>query len=76
MAVRAVSESERIGAAVKTLLNIIWLVLAGFWLALGYVFAAALLAITIIGIPLTVRCSGSSRATHSGPSAILWSAER
>ena len=55
MAVRAVSESERIGAAVKTLLNIIWLVLAGIWLALGYVFAAVLLAITIIGIPFTVQ---------------------
>ena len=39
----------------KTLLNIIWLVLAGIWLALGYVFAAVLLAITIIGIPLTVQ---------------------
>ena len=47
--------SERIGAAVKTLLNIIWLVLAGIWLALGYVFAALLLAITIIGIPFAVQ---------------------
>jgi uncharacterized membrane protein YccF (DUF307 family) len=36
---------------VKTLLNLIWLVLAGFWLALGYVVAAVLLAITIIGLP-------------------------
>ena len=35
----------------KTLLNIIWLVLAGFWLAAGYLFAAVLLAITIIGLP-------------------------
>ena len=35
MAVRGVAESERIGAAVKTLLNIIWLVLAGIWLVLG-----------------------------------------
>ena len=50
-----VFESERIGAAVKILLNIIWLVLAGIWLALGYVFAAVLLAITIIGIPFTVQ---------------------
>src|SRR6476660_6847713 len=31
--------------------NIIWLVLAGWWLALGHVLAAILLAITIIGIP-------------------------
>jgi uncharacterized membrane protein YccF (DUF307 family) len=32
-------------------LNIIWLVLAGVWLALGYTIAAVLLAITIIGLP-------------------------
>jgi uncharacterized membrane protein YccF (DUF307 family) len=31
--------------------NLIWLVLAGWWLALGHLIAAALLAITIIGIP-------------------------
>jgi uncharacterized membrane protein YccF (DUF307 family) len=37
--------------AMKTVLNILWLVLAGIWLALGYVVAAILLTITIIGIP-------------------------
>ena len=31
--------------------NIIWLVLAGWWLALGHLVLAILLAITIIGIP-------------------------
>jgi uncharacterized membrane protein YccF (DUF307 family) len=31
--------------------NIIWFVLAGWWLALGHVFAAIGLAITIIGLP-------------------------
>jgi uncharacterized membrane protein YccF (DUF307 family) len=31
--------------------NIIWLILAGWWLALGHVVTAILLAITIIGIP-------------------------
>ena len=31
--------------------NLIWLVLAGWWLALGHLITAALLAITIIGIP-------------------------
>ena len=35
----------------KTIGNLLWLVLAGFWLALGWLFWAALLAITIIGIP-------------------------
>jgi uncharacterized membrane protein YccF (DUF307 family) len=39
----------------RTILNILWLVLAGIWLAIGYVFAALLLAITIIGIPFAVQ---------------------
>jgi uncharacterized membrane protein YccF (DUF307 family) len=36
---------------VRIILNIIWLVLSGFWLSILYVLAAVLLAITIIGIP-------------------------
>jgi uncharacterized membrane protein YccF (DUF307 family) len=36
---------------VRTILNILWLILAGVWLAISYVIAAVLLAITIIGIP-------------------------
>jgi uncharacterized membrane protein YccF (DUF307 family) len=36
---------------VKTILNILWLILAGVWLAISYVIAAVLLTITIIGIP-------------------------
>jgi uncharacterized membrane protein YccF (DUF307 family) len=31
--------------------NLIWLLLAGWWLALGHLITAALLAITIVGIP-------------------------
>jgi uncharacterized membrane protein YccF (DUF307 family) len=31
--------------------NVVWLVLAGWWLALGHLVTALLLAITIIGIP-------------------------
>ena len=31
--------------------NLIWLVLAGWWLALAHVITAVLLAVTIIGIP-------------------------
>ncbi len=38
----------------RFVLNVIWLVLAGIWLALGYLVAAVLLAITIIGIPLGI----------------------
>ncbi|MEO8715531.1 MAG: YccF domain-containing protein [Acetobacteraceae bacterium] len=31
--------------------NVLWLVLAGWWLALGHLIAAVALAVTIIGIP-------------------------
>lgn len=31
--------------------NLIWLVVAGWWLALGHVVSAVLLALTIIGLP-------------------------
>ena len=39
---------------VTTLLNVLWLVLAGFWLFLGYVGAGILWGLTIIGIPFGV----------------------
>jgi uncharacterized membrane protein YccF (DUF307 family) len=54
---RAVSRAaytgqEDIGTgALGSIGNVIWLVLAGWWLALGHVILAVLLAITIIGIP-------------------------
>lgn len=35
----------------RTLLNIIWLVLAGFWLFVGYAVAGVILCILIITIP-------------------------
>ncbi|GEL98628.1 YccF domain-containing protein [Cellulomonas terrae] len=38
----------------KTLLNIIWLVLAGFWLAVGYVLAGIICCILIITIPFGI----------------------
>ena len=31
--------------------NLIWLVLAGWWLALGHLVTAVILAVTIVGIP-------------------------
>lgn len=37
-----------VGAAIG---NVLWVVLAGWWLALGHIFSALALAITIIGIP-------------------------
>ena len=35
----------------RFLLNLIWLILAGLWLAIEYVIAAVLLAITVVGLP-------------------------
>lgn len=34
--------------------NVIWFVVAGFWLALFHVLTAVLLALTIVGLPLAV----------------------
>jgi uncharacterized membrane protein YccF (DUF307 family) len=39
---------------VRLVLNIIWLVLAGFWMALGYVLAALICFILIITIPFGI----------------------
>jgi uncharacterized membrane protein YccF (DUF307 family) len=33
------------------LLNIVWMLFGGMWLAIGWLFAAVIMAITIIGIP-------------------------
>lgn len=38
------------------ILNIIWLILGGFIIALGYVLGAVLLCITIVGIPFGIQC--------------------
>ena len=54
---KAVSRAEHLGShdvgtgPFGLLGNIIWVVLAGWWLALGHLITAILLAVTIIGIP-------------------------
>lgn len=42
------------GGAVKTLLNLIWLVFAGLWLALGYVLAGLVCCLLIVTIPFGI----------------------
>jgi uncharacterized membrane protein YccF (DUF307 family) len=42
---------DRAAGATSLLLNIVWLVLAGWWLALHHLILAVGLAVTIIGIP-------------------------
>ncbi|MFI5707599.1 YccF domain-containing protein [Kribbella sp. NPDC051620] len=38
----------------RTILNLIWLVLAGFWLAVGYVVAGLICCILIVTIPFGI----------------------
>ncbi|HQY99355.1 MAG TPA: YccF domain-containing protein [Propionicimonas sp.] len=38
----------------RTILNLIWLILGGFWLAVGYFFAGVLACILIITIPFGI----------------------
>ncbi|KUJ65818.1 hypothetical protein ACZ90_42335 [Streptomyces albus subsp. albus] len=38
----------------KTILNLIWLLLCGLWMAVAYVIAGLLLCLTIIGIPFGI----------------------
>ena len=54
---RAVSRAEYLGeedigtGPLGVIGNIVWLILAGWWLALGHLLFAIVLAVTIIGIP-------------------------
>jgi uncharacterized membrane protein YccF (DUF307 family) len=62
---------------VRTILNLIWLVLGGFWLALGYFFFGLLACILIVTIPFGIasfRMAGYAlwpfgRAVVAKPSA-------
>jgi len=50
---RAVVATPGAGAG-SAVMNVIWLLLAGWWLALGHLTTAVAQAITIIGIPLAI----------------------
>ncbi|OKK05909.1 hypothetical protein AMK26_07345 [Streptomyces sp. CB03234] len=45
---------RRDAGAASCLGNVLWLVLAGWWLALGHVLTGIALCVTIIGIPLGI----------------------
>lgn len=42
--------------AMNLLLNLVWLILGGFIVALAYVLGGILLCLTIIGIPFGIQC--------------------
>lgn len=43
--------SRRTPGGVRLLLNLVWLILSGFWLALGYAFAGVLCCLLVVTIP-------------------------
>ena len=53
------------GGRVKTLLNVIWLVFAGAWLALGYVVAGIVCCLLVVTIPFGI-------ASFRIASYVLW----
>lgn len=42
--------------AVKTLLNLIWFIFGGIWLALGYIFFGIIACILVVTLPAGVAC--------------------
>ncbi|MGX7825532.1 YccF domain-containing protein [Actinokineospora sp. 24-640] len=47
-------ETRREAGAASLVGNVIWIVVAGWWLAVGHVVTGFLLCVTIIGIPLGI----------------------
>lgn len=65
----------------KTILNIIWLVFAGFWMAVGYAFAGVVCCVLIVTIPFGIASFRMAnyvlwpfgRTVVDHPSAGAWS---
>lgn len=63
----------------STLMNVIWFLIAGLWLAMGHVVTAATQAVTIIGIPVAlanlkmipVTCFPFGKTVVSDPRAVI-----
>ncbi len=49
---RSIVEKPQASGTLSLIGNILWIVLSGFWLAVGHLLLGVLLCITIIGIPL------------------------
>jgi uncharacterized membrane protein YccF (DUF307 family) len=47
---------------VSLLLNLLWIVFGGLWMALAWVIAAVVMAITIVGLPCRARDKGRCSA--------------
>lgn len=47
--------SGQLGGTLDLVMNVIWLVIGGVWIALTHLLLAAVLAITVIGIPFAYQ---------------------
>ena len=57
------------GGVGSVLINIIWFVLAGLWMAIGYILAGLLNCVTIIGIPFGIQSLQDGQISGYGRSA-------
>jgi uncharacterized membrane protein YccF (DUF307 family) len=48
---REIRHTERASGCISTLMNIIWILIGGIWIALTHIVFAVICAVTIIGIP-------------------------
>jgi len=48
---KKVSEREDAHGCISVFMNVLWILLGGFWICLSHIILGVLLAITIIGIP-------------------------
>lgn len=63
----------------SALMNVVWFLIAGLWLAMGHVVTAATQAVTIIGIPVAlanlkmipVTCFPFGKTVVSDPRAVI-----
>lgn len=63
----------------SALMNVVWFLIAGLWLAIGHVVTAATQAVTIIGIPVAlanlkmipVTCFPFGKTVVSDPRAVI-----
>ncbi|WP_295623754.1 YccF domain-containing protein [uncultured Corynebacterium sp.] len=51
---RVVVDKPHSSGPLSVVMNVIWFVVAGIWLAIGHITTAVMQAITIIGIPLAI----------------------
>lgn len=49
------------GGAVSTLMNIVWILVSGLWLAICFAADGLVLCVTIVGIPFGLQCFKMAR---------------